>query len=121
MSELITSALKNGDSKKALELAKSLVEQAPDQAASYYWLAIANQFIGDKVSAIEAIDKAIQYSPDNDEYVMLRSIILLDNKDINASQSGLMDTLAFNPNQLNAYIGLIHIAIAQNNINDTIA
>ena len=118
MSELITSALKNGDSKKALELAKSLVEQAPDQAASYYWLAIANQFIGDKVSAIEAIDKAIQYSPDNDEYVMLRSIILLDNKDINASQSGLMDTLAFNPNQLNAYIGLIHIAIAQNNINE---
>ena len=41
MSELIISALKRGESQKALELAESLVEQAPDQAETYYWLALA--------------------------------------------------------------------------------
>ena len=116
MSELITSALKRGDSQKALELAKSLVDQSPDHSDSYYWLALASQQSNEKSKALEAIDKAIALAPNRNEYVMVRSVILLDDQDFNVAQSGLMDTLALNPNQLNAYVGLIHIAIAQRNI-----
>lgn len=116
MSELIISALKRGESQKALELAESLVEQAPDQAETYYWLALALQQANEKAKAFEAIDKAISLAPNRNEFVMVRSVMLLDDKDVSVAQSGLMDTLALNPNQLNAYVGLIHIALAQNNI-----
>jgi tetratricopeptide (TPR) repeat protein len=47
---------------------------------------------------------------------MVRSIMLLGDQDLGAAQSGLMDTLALNPNQIEAYIALIHIALAQKNI-----
>ncbi|HWS41098.1 MAG TPA: tetratricopeptide repeat protein [Arenimonas sp.] len=118
MSKLITSALKRGDSQQALELANALVEQAPNKAESHYWLALAYQHANDKSNALLSIDKALTLAPESHEYIMLRSVILLDERDLNTTQYGLMDALALNPNQLNAYVGLIHIALAQKNISE---
>ncbi len=116
MSEQISTALKRGDAQQALELAKTMVEQAPEKADSHYWLALSYQSLGDASSALAAIEKAIALAPQQNDYAMLRSVMLLGDKDLSAAQAGLMDTLALNPNQLEAYIGLIHIALAQKNL-----
>ena len=116
MSEQISTALKRGDAQQALELAKIMREQAPEKADSHYWLALSYQSLGDAASALAAIEKAIALAPQHNDYAMLRSVMLLGDKDLSAAQAGLMDTLALNPNQLEAYIGLIHIALAQKNL-----
>ncbi len=116
MSEQISTALKQGDAQLALDLAKALAEQQPDSAEPQYWLALSYQSLGDSASALSCIDKAIARAPQHNEYAMLRSVMLLGDKDLSAAQAGLMDTLALNPNQLDAYIGLIHIALAQKNL-----
>ena len=116
MSEQISTALKLGDAQQALELAQAMAEQAPEKAESHYWLALSYQSLGNPNSALSSIDKAIELAPQHNEYAMLRSVMLLGDKDLSAAQAGLMDTLALNPNQLDAYIGLIHIALAQKNL-----
>jgi tetratricopeptide (TPR) repeat protein len=116
MSEQIIHALKQGDAKHALALAEAMVEQMPSQSESYYWLALAYQGLAEKTLALSAIDNAIALAPDQNDYAMIRSVMLLGDADLATAQSGLMDTLALNPNQLDAYVGLIHIAVAQKNI-----
>lgn len=115
MSEPIATALRSGNAQSALELANALLEAAPDAAESHYWQALALQSLRRKNEALAAIDRAIALAPENGEYAMLRSVMQLDDKDPGAAQAGLMDALALNPNQLEAYVGLIHIALGQKN------
>ncbi|HWR95954.1 MAG TPA: tetratricopeptide repeat protein [Arenimonas sp.] len=116
MSELIISALRGGDAQAALELAKALLAQAPQDAEAHYWLALSHQGLGEKDLALSAIDAAIGLAPERHEFAMVRSVMLLGDQDLGAAQSGLMDTLALNPNQIEAYVALIHIGLAQKNL-----
>lgn len=116
MSEQIISALRSGDAKAALELAKALLAQAPQDPDAHYWLALSHQGLGDKALALAAIDTAIEMAPERNEFAMVRSVMLLGEEDLAAAQSGLMDALALNPNQIEAYVALIHIGLAQKNI-----
>ncbi|MBP6534395.1 MAG: tetratricopeptide repeat protein [Arenimonas sp.] len=116
MSEQIINALRSGDAQAALELAKALLAQEPHNPDGHYWLALAQQGLGEKALALSAIGKAIEIAPERNEFAMVRSVMLLGEADLAAAQSGLMDTLALNPNQIEAYVALIHIALAQKNI-----
>lgn len=116
MSEPIASALRSGDSETALNLAHALVASAPQNAESHYWLALALQAKRNSAGAIAAIDEAIRLAPNNDHFNMLRSMLQLGQADVSEVQAGLMDALALNPNQIEAYCGLIHIAVGQNNL-----
>jgi tetratricopeptide (TPR) repeat protein len=116
MSEPIASALRRGDSETALSLAQALLASAPESAESHYWLALALQAKRDGAGALAAIDQAIRLAPNNDHYGLLRSMLQLGQADLGEVQAGLMDALALNPNQTEAYTGLIHIAVGHNNL-----
>ncbi|MFM6988576.1 MAG: tetratricopeptide repeat protein [Arenimonas sp.] len=115
MSDSILSALRGGDAAQALALADALLAEAPEQAEAHYWRALALQTLrrGDEAQA--AIDRAIELAPGREDFALTRSVMRLGGKDPGETQAGLMDALAFNPNHLPAYIGLIHIALGQNN------
>ena len=116
MSEPIASALRRGDSESALSLAQALLASAPESAESHYWLALALQAKRDSAGALAAIDQAIRLAPNNDHYGLLRTMLQLGQANLSEVQAGLMDALALNPNQIEAYTGLIHIAVGQNNL-----
>jgi tetratricopeptide (TPR) repeat protein len=115
MSEQIIHALRDGNAQSALELAKALLAEQPNNPEAHYWLALSHQGLGEKAPALAAIDAAIGLAPDRNEFTMVRSVMLLGEDDLAVAQSGLMDTLALNPNQIEAYVALIHIALAQKN------
>lgn len=116
MSEPIASALRSGDSETALNLAHALVASAPQNAESHYWLALALRAKRDNDGAVVAIDEAIRLAPNIDHYGLLRSMLQLGHANLSEVQAGLMDALALNPNQIEAYCGLIHMAVGQNNL-----
>jgi tetratricopeptide (TPR) repeat protein len=93
-----------------------LLASAPESAESHYWLALALQAKRDSAGALAAIDQAIRLAPNNDHYGLVRSMLQLGQANLSDVQAGLMDALALNPNQIEAYTGLIHIAVGQNNL-----
>ncbi len=115
MSDSILSALRNGDAAQALALADALLAESPEQAETHYGRALALQTLGRGDEAQAAIDRAIELAPGREDFVLTRSMMRLSGNDPSETQAGLMDALAFNPNHLPAYIGLIHIALGQNN------
>lgn len=116
MSELIASALRRGDAESALSLVQELLAAAPDDAESHYWLAMVNHARHDGIGALAAIEQAIRLAPNRDDFIALRSVLQLGKAELTDVQADLMDALALNPNQITAYVGLIHIAISQNNL-----
>lgn len=115
MSDSILSALRGGDAAQALVLADALLAESPEQAEAHYWRALALRTLGRGDEAQAAIDRAITLAPEREDFVLTRSVMRLGGNDPSQAQSALMDALAFNPNHLPAYIGLIHIALGQNN------
>lgn len=115
MSDSILSALRGGDAAQALALADALLAESPGQAEAHYWRALALQTLHRADEASIAIDRAIELAPGREDFVLTRSVMRLGGNDPSETQAGLMDALAFNPNHLPAYIGLIHIALGQNN------
>lgn len=116
MSDLILAALRGGQAAEALSLAEAQLAETPDSAENHYWKALALQSLGRKHDALAAIDAAIALAPERGDFPMTRSVMLLGSGDSSQAQSGLMDALALNPNYLPAYVGLIHIALGQNNL-----
>lgn len=116
MSDLILAALRGGQAAEALSLAEAQLAETPDSAENHYWKALALQSLGRKDDALAAIDAAIALAPERGDFPMTRSVMLLGSGDSSQAQSGLMDALALNPNYLPAYVGLIHIALGQNNL-----
>lgn len=116
MSDSILSALRNGDAAQALALADALLAESPEQADAHYGRALALQTLGRGDEAGAALERAIALAPDRAEYTVTRAILQLGGGEFDSAQGGLMDALAANPNQLDAYIGLIHIALGQNNL-----
>ncbi|MFY8207199.1 MAG: tetratricopeptide repeat protein, partial [Arenimonas sp.] len=116
MSDLILAALRGGQAAEALSLAEAQLAETPDSAENHYWKALALQSLGRKDEALAAIDAAIALAPERGDFPMTRSVMLLGSGDSSQAQSGLMDALALNPNYLPAYVGLIHIALGQNNL-----
>lgn len=115
MSDSILSALRNGDAAQALALADALLAESPEQADAHYWRALALQTLRRGDEARAALDRAIALAPEREDFGLTRSLIQLGAENVGGAQSGLMDALALNPNNLSAYIGLIHIALGQNN------
>lgn len=115
MSDSILSALRGGDAAHALALADALLAESPDQAETHYWRALALQTLRRGDEARAALDRAIALAPEREDFSLTRSVIQLGTGNVGETQAGLMDALAFNPNHLPAYIGLIHIALGQNN------
>ena len=116
MSDHILAALRNGQAAEALDLAEAQLAEQPELAENHYWQALALQSLGRKDEALAAIDAAIARAPERGDFPMTRSVMLLGAGDPVQAQSGLMDALALNPNYLPAYVGLIHIAVGQNNL-----
>lgn len=116
MSEQILAALRGGNAAEALSLAETLLAEHPHSAEGHYGKALALQTLGQSEAALAAIDAAIALAPERADFSLTRSVMLLGGRDTAQAQSGLMDALALNPNALDAYIGLIHIALGQNNL-----
>ena len=116
MSDHILAALRSGQAAEALSLAEAQLAEQPELAENHYWQALALQSLGRKDEALAAIDAAIARAPERGDFPMTRSVMLLGAGDPVQAQSGLMDALALNPNYLPAYVGLIHIAVGQNNL-----
>lgn len=116
MSDSILSALRGGDAAQALALADAQLAESPEQAETQYWRALALQTLGRADEAREALDRAIALAPERTDFTVTRAVLQLGGGEFDAAQGGLMDALAMNPNQLEAYIGLIHIALGQNNV-----
>lgn len=116
MSDHILAALRSGNAAEALSLAEAQLAEQPELAENHYWQALALQSLGRKDEALAAIDAAIARAPERGDFPMTRSVMLLGAGDSAQAQSGLMDALALNPNYLPAYVGLIHIAVGQNNL-----
>ena len=115
MSDHILAALRAGNAAKALSLAEAQLAEQPELAENHYWQALALQSLGRRDAALAAIDAAIARAPERGDFPMTRSVMLLGDGDSTQAQAGLMDALALNPNYLPAYIGLIHLALGQNN------
>ena len=118
MSDHILVALRSGQAAEALSLAEAQLAEQPELAENHYWQALALQSLGRKDEALAAIDAAIARAPERSDFTMTRSVMLLGGRDLTQAQSGLMDALALNPNALEAYIGLIHIALGQSNVSE---
>ena len=118
MSDSILSALRGGDAAQALVLADALLAESPEQAEAHYWRALALRTLDRGDEARVALDRAIALAPDRTDFTVTRAVLQLGGGEIDSAQGGLMDALAANPNQLEAYIGLIHIALGQNNLTE---
>ncbi|MCX7034100.1 MAG: tetratricopeptide repeat protein [Arenimonas sp.] len=109
----ITEAMRRGDFAAALQTARDLVAEEPDNFAAQHLLGICLRQMGDLAGARVALERAIALSPEQSSlYFSLASLDLAEGK-AEAADAGLKQSLRLDPNQLGAYVTLVHLALAR--------
>lgn len=118
MQAQILDALRRGDTDAAVELARALVAQTPDDADAQRALALALRQHGDIEGAREAIGRALALAPDDARLHLASAGLLLDARDIEGAQEALQTTIDRDPNHFTAYIMQGHLALAQRDLEE---
>jgi tetratricopeptide (TPR) repeat protein len=108
----ITEALRRGDAPAALAAARSAVAAEPDNAQAQHLLGLSLHKSGDLPGARDALDRAIALAPTNALFHFSRGSVELG-ADGDAARAQLQQAVSLNPNQREAYVALVHLALAR--------
>lgn len=118
MQEQILDAMRRGNIDAAVETARSLAAEAPDDADAQRLLALTLRSAGDIEGAQQAIERAITLAPDDARLHLAQAGLLLGASDIEGARESLQAAVGVDPNQLAAYIMQGHLAAVGNDLEE---
>jgi tetratricopeptide (TPR) repeat protein len=111
MLSTITQALRRGDAAAALSAARAAVNAEPDNPQVLHLLGLSLQKTGDMVEARSVLDRAIELAPTHAGLHLSRGNLEFG-IDSEAAKAALQQAVVLNPNQGEAYVALVHLALA---------
>jgi tetratricopeptide (TPR) repeat protein len=111
MLSTITEALRRGDTAAALNAARAAVNAEPDNPQILHLLGLSLHKSGDLAEARSVLDRAIELAP-TDAGLHLSRGNLEFGRDSEAATAALKQAVVLNPNQGEAYVALLHLALA---------
>jgi tetratricopeptide (TPR) repeat protein len=117
MISTITEALRRGDAAAALTAARAAVAAEPDNADAQHLLGLSLHRTGDLDGARAALDRAITLIPTAALFHFSRGSIEIGS-DAAAARAGLQQAVVLNPNQREAYVSLVHLALGNGDIDE---
>lgn len=118
MEEQILDALRRGDTQAALDLARGLAADTPDDAQAHRLLALALRSAGDNDGARAAIEHAVSLAPDDARLHLEHAGVLLAARELASAGEALDATIVLDPNAFPAYILQAQLAIARNDLDE---
>ena len=116
MYQPIIDALRRGAHDEALREARAVADAHPDDAQALRWLGAAQAAAGDRVAALDSIDRAIALAPDDADLQFQRAGLLLGTGQQAAADDALARTVQLDPNQFGAYVMQAQLALARNDL-----
>lgn len=118
MEEQILDALRRGDTQAALDLARGLAADTPDDAQAHRLLALALRSAGDNDGARAAIEHAVSLAPDDARLHLEHAGVLLAARELASAGEALDATIVLDPNAFPAYILQAQLAVARNDLDE---
>lgn len=115
MISTITEALRRGDAAAALAAARDAVAAEPDNAQAQHLLGLSLHKNGDLDGARVALDRAIALMPTAALFHFSRGSVELGSDDA-AARTQLQQAVVLNPNQREAYVALVHLALGNGDL-----
>jgi len=116
MQEKILDALRRGDTRTALDAARTHAADAPGDVDAQRLLALALRASGDLDAAREVILAAIALAPDSAELHMEHATLQLGMRDLEAARQAMDAAAGADPNHFAAYAMRAHLALAAGDI-----
>ena len=118
MQEQILDALRRGDTRVALDVARGLAADAPDDAQAQRLLALALRSAGEAEAAREAIERAISLAPDDAALHLEHAGLLLGVRDLEGAGQALAASVTLDPNAFPAYVMQAQLAMGRNDLDE---